>query len=53
MKISLNKKTKNAFTSLRMNRVAEEEIIKYNNNSIHYTYSTMENKILVKLARSI
>ena len=48
MKISLNKKTKNAFTSLRMNRVAEEEIIKYNNNSIHYTYSTMENKILYK-----
>ena len=48
MKITKNQKKINTFTSLRMNRVAEEEIIKYNNNAIHYTHSSMENKNLIK-----
>ena len=41
----MSKKTKgkNAFTSLSINRVAQEEIQKYNNNAIHLTYSPTEN----------
>ena len=36
-------KGKNAFTSLRINRAAEEEIKKYNNNGIHFAYSASKN----------
>ena len=44
----MSKKTKgkNAFTSLSINRVAQEEIQKYNNNAIHLTYSQTENNNL-------
>ena len=44
----MSKKTKgkNAFTSLSINRVAQEEIQKYNNNAIHLTYSPTENNNL-------
>ena len=41
--MSKKPKGKNAFTSLYMNRVAEEEIKKYKNNAIHLSYSTTEN----------
>ena len=41
--MSKNLKGKNAFTSLRMNRAAEEEIMKYNNNAIHLAYSANKN----------
>ena len=34
---------KNAFSFLRINRAAEEEIQKFNNNVIHMSYSTNEN----------
>lgn len=44
--MSRKPKGKNAFTSLRINRVAEEEIMKYNNNAIHLTYSAMDNNNL-------
>ena len=42
--MSKNLKGKNAFTSLRINRTAEEEIKKYNNNAIHMAYSASKNK---------
>ena len=41
--MSKNPKGKNAFTSLRINRAAEEEIKKYNNNGIHFAYSASKN----------
>ena len=41
--MSKNLKGKNAFTSLRINRTAEEEIKKYNNNAIHMAYSASKN----------
>ena len=41
--MSRKPKGKNAFTSLRINRVAEEEIMKYNNNAIHLSYSATKN----------
>ena len=34
---------KNAFSYLRINRAAEEEIQKFNNNVIHMSYSTSDN----------
>ena len=53
--MSKNLKGKNAFTSLRINRAAEEEIKKYNNNGIHFAYSASKdsNNKNNKISRNI